>query len=34
VLDRDRSVAIGGGRQRKLLAVLLLHANQFVRASS
>ena len=30
VLDGDRSVAIGGGRQRKLLAILLLHANQFV----
>jgi DNA-binding SARP family transcriptional activator/ABC-type transport system substrate-binding protein len=30
VLDGDRLVAIGGGRQRKLLAILLLHANEFV----
>jgi DNA-binding SARP family transcriptional activator/ABC-type transport system substrate-binding protein len=30
VLDRDRSVAIGGGRQRNLLAILLLHTNEFV----
>jgi DNA-binding SARP family transcriptional activator len=30
VVDGDRSVAVGGGRQRKLLAILLLHANEFV----
>jgi DNA-binding SARP family transcriptional activator/ABC-type transport system substrate-binding protein len=30
VIDGDRSVPIGGGRQRKLLAILLLHANEFV----
>ena len=30
VVDGDRSLPIGGGRQRKLLAILLLHANEFV----
>ena len=30
VADGDRTLVIGGGRQRKLLAVLLLHANEFV----
>ena len=30
VLDDDRSVAIGGGRQRSVLALLLLHANGVV----
>jgi DNA-binding SARP family transcriptional activator len=30
VVDNDRSVALGGGRQRALLAVLLLHANEVV----
>ena len=30
VLERDRLIALGGGRQRSLLAVLLLHANEVV----
>jgi DNA-binding SARP family transcriptional activator len=30
VVDDDRAVALGGGRQRALLAVLLLHANEVV----
>jgi DNA-binding SARP family transcriptional activator len=30
VLEHDRSLALGGGRQRALFAVLLLHANQVV----
>ena len=30
VADGDRTLVIGGGRQRKLLAILLLHANEFV----
>lgn len=30
VLDADRAVALGGGRQRALLAILLLRANQVV----
>jgi DNA-binding SARP family transcriptional activator len=30
VVDNDRPVALGGGRQRALLAVLLLHANEVV----
>ena len=30
VVDNDRPVALGGGRQRVLLAVLLLHANEVV----
>jgi DNA-binding SARP family transcriptional activator len=30
VLDGDRVVALGGGRQRALLAILLLRANQVV----
>jgi DNA-binding SARP family transcriptional activator/ABC-type transport system substrate-binding protein len=30
VADGDRTLAIGGGKQRKLLAILLLHANEFV----
>jgi DNA-binding SARP family transcriptional activator len=30
VLEHDREVAVGGGKQRALLAVLLLHANEVV----
>ena len=30
VLEHDRLLALGGGRQRSLLAVLLLHANEVV----
>jgi DNA-binding SARP family transcriptional activator len=30
VLEHDRPLALGGGRQRSLLAVLLLHANEVV----
>ncbi|HET8754706.1 MAG TPA: BTAD domain-containing putative transcriptional regulator [Solirubrobacteraceae bacterium] len=30
VADRDREVLLGGGRQRSLLALLLLHANEVV----
>src|SRR5215211_2255063 len=30
VLERDRVLMVGGGKQRALLAVLLLHANQVV----
>ena len=30
VADGDRTLVIGGGRQRKLLAILLLHANEIV----
>jgi DNA-binding SARP family transcriptional activator len=30
VLEHDRVLALGGGRQRSLLAVLLLHANEVV----
>src|SRR5215217_4120155 len=30
VLERDRVVIVGGGKQRALLAVLLLHANEVV----
>ena len=30
VLEHDRLLALGGGQQRCLLAVLLLHANEFV----
>jgi DNA-binding SARP family transcriptional activator len=30
VVENDRSLALGGGRQRSLLAVLLLHANEVV----
>jgi DNA-binding SARP family transcriptional activator/ABC-type transport system substrate-binding protein len=30
VMDGDRLIPVGGGRQRKLLAILLLHANEFV----
>ncbi|HET8759110.1 MAG TPA: AfsR/SARP family transcriptional regulator [Solirubrobacteraceae bacterium] len=30
VLERDRVVALGGGQQRALLAMLLLHANEVV----
>ena len=30
VLDGDRALALGGGQQRALLAVLLLHANEVV----
>jgi len=30
VIAGDRALALGGGRQRKLLAILLLHANEFV----
>jgi DNA-binding SARP family transcriptional activator/ABC-type transport system substrate-binding protein len=30
VADGDRTLVVGGGRQRKLLAILLLHANEFV----
>ena len=30
VADGDRTLAIGGGRQRKLLAILALRANEFV----
>jgi DNA-binding SARP family transcriptional activator/ABC-type transport system substrate-binding protein len=30
VADRDRTLVIGGGRQRKLLAILALRANEFV----
>jgi DNA-binding SARP family transcriptional activator len=30
VVENDRPVALGGGRQRALLAVLLLHANEIV----
>ncbi len=33
VLDGDRAVELGGQRQRSLLALLLLHANQVVSAS-
>ena len=32
VLDGDRAVAIGGGKRRALLALLLLHANEVVSA--
>jgi len=32
VRDRDRALAVGGGQQRALLAVLLLHANEIVSA--
>src|SRR5215207_9723582 len=30
VLERDRVLMVGGGKQRALLAVLLLHANEVV----
>jgi DNA-binding SARP family transcriptional activator len=30
VADGDRTLVIGGGRQRKLLAILALRANEFV----
>ena len=30
VLDGDRGLELGGQRQRSLLALLLLHANQVV----
>ena len=30
VADGERTLAIGGGRQRKLLAILALRANEFV----
>jgi DNA-binding SARP family transcriptional activator len=30
VIAGDRSLNLGGGRQRKLLAILLLHANEFL----
>jgi DNA-binding SARP family transcriptional activator len=30
VIAGDRALALGGGRQRKLVAILLLHANEFV----
>ena len=30
VVERDRPLALGGGKQRALLAVLLLHANELV----
>jgi DNA-binding SARP family transcriptional activator len=32
VIERDRSLALGGAKQRSLLAVLLLHANELVSA--
>jgi DNA-binding SARP family transcriptional activator len=32
VVERDRSLALGGAKQRSLLAVLLLHANELVSA--
>src|SRR3984885_13672121 len=32
VCDRDRTVRLGGDKQRALLAVLLLHANEVVSA--
>src|SRR3954470_22382556 len=32
VVEHDRVIVVGGGRQRALLAVLLLHANEVVSA--
>jgi DNA-binding SARP family transcriptional activator len=33
VRDGEESVALGGGQQRKLLAILLVHANQIQKSN-